>query len=70
MYSLIKNIEFSGICPLSQKIQTISVEYLEVSTVESYRSKYCKGRFSGDTHCSKCTLDNDCPIYDAAPIEV
>lgn len=56
----------SGYCPTQDKEYSISVSYLNASTLEE--KSYIKGTFrcEHNLYGDKCN-GNECPIYDSAP---
>lgn len=60
----------SGICPITDKRQTIAIDFFEVRSIGMLAPRYKKGSFS----CSASTDDtidicNSCPIYKSANAE-
>lgn len=53
-----------GYCPLFNSAKTITINYVDCSTIEC--KEYAKGTYSCDC-TSLCTLANRCPVYKNAP---
>lgn len=57
---------FHGVCPAQGKNYTISITYIDASTLEE--KQYIKGTFRCEHNLfgDKCN-GNECPIYKSAP---
>lgn len=60
---------FSGQCPFNSATNTINVDYIEASALDSPTNIYIRSRFSCE-NAMKCQFASNCPVYKNTPRQI